>query len=86
MESVVPSDRGNYTCVVQNQHGVIWHTYQLDVLGGCSFLPACVTFQRADVGVGRAGLDHLYQALAFVERFLQHWSNGCLQSLTTSVA
>ncbi|KAJ6661711.1 hypothetical protein lerEdw1_013233, partial [Lerista edwardsae] len=32
MESVVPSDRGNYTCVVQNQHGVIWHTYQLDVL------------------------------------------------------
>uniref|UniRef100_A0A8D2LI89 Fibroblast growth factor receptor n=1 Tax=Varanus komodoensis TaxID=61221 RepID=A0A8D2LI89_VARKO len=32
MESVVPSDRGNYTCVVQNKHGVIWHTYQLDVL------------------------------------------------------
>uniref|UniRef100_A0A670ZRH0 Fibroblast growth factor receptor n=1 Tax=Pseudonaja textilis TaxID=8673 RepID=A0A670ZRH0_PSETE len=32
MESVVPSDRGNYTCVVQNKYGVIWHTYQLDVL------------------------------------------------------
>ncbi|XP_070607551.1 fibroblast growth factor receptor 3 isoform X2 [Erythrolamprus reginae] len=32
MESVVPSDRGNYTCVVQNKHGVIRHTYQLDVL------------------------------------------------------
>ncbi|XP_015675922.1 fibroblast growth factor receptor 3, partial [Protobothrops mucrosquamatus] len=32
MESVVPSDRGNYTCVVQNKYGVIRHTYQLDVL------------------------------------------------------
>ncbi|XP_061485800.1 fibroblast growth factor receptor 3 isoform X4 [Rhineura floridana] len=32
MESVVPSDRGNYTCVVRNNYGVIWHTYQLDVL------------------------------------------------------
>ncbi|KAH0624414.1 hypothetical protein JD844_031824, partial [Phrynosoma platyrhinos] len=32
MESVVPSDRGNYTCVVRNKYGVIWHTYQLDVL------------------------------------------------------
>ncbi|XP_032082757.1 fibroblast growth factor receptor 3-like isoform X5 [Thamnophis elegans] len=32
MESVVPSDRGNYTCVVQNKYGVIWHTYLLDVL------------------------------------------------------
>ncbi|KAL8186781.1 UNVERIFIED_CONTAM: Fibroblast growth factor receptor 3 [Gekko kuhli] len=32
MESVVPSDRGNYTCVVQNKYGRIQHTYQLDVL------------------------------------------------------
>uniref|UniRef100_A0A8C5I6A1 Fibroblast growth factor receptor n=1 Tax=Gouania willdenowi TaxID=441366 RepID=A0A8C5I6A1_GOUWI len=32
MESAVPSDRGNYTCVVQNKHGSISHTYQLDVL------------------------------------------------------
>lgn len=39
MESVVPSDRGNYTCVVQNKYGNIRHTYQLDVLGKCSFLP-----------------------------------------------
>lgn len=33
MESVVPSDRGNYTCVVENKYGNIRHTYQLDVLG-----------------------------------------------------
>lgn len=33
MESAVPSDRGNYTCVVQNKFGSISHTYQLDVLG-----------------------------------------------------
>uniref|UniRef100_A0A663DJY0 Fibroblast growth factor receptor n=1 Tax=Aquila chrysaetos chrysaetos TaxID=223781 RepID=A0A663DJY0_AQUCH len=32
MESVVPSDRGNYTCVVENKYGNIRHTYQLDVL------------------------------------------------------
>ncbi|MGH0141105.1 UNVERIFIED_CONTAM: hypothetical protein FKN15_072548 [Acipenser sinensis] len=32
MESVVPSDRGNYTCVVENKYGVIFHSYILDVL------------------------------------------------------
>ncbi|XP_030580741.1 fibroblast growth factor receptor 1-A-like [Archocentrus centrarchus] len=32
MESVVPSDKGNYTCVVENEHGRLQHTYQLDVL------------------------------------------------------
>ncbi|XP_039624496.1 fibroblast growth factor receptor 1-A isoform X4 [Polypterus senegalus] len=32
MESVVPSDRGNYTCVVENKYGNINHTYQLDVV------------------------------------------------------
>lgn len=33
MESVVPSDRGNYTCLVENKHGSITHSYVLDVLG-----------------------------------------------------
>ncbi|MEE6462729.1 hypothetical protein FKM82_001688 [Ascaphus truei] len=33
MESVVLSDRGNYTCVVENKYGSIRQTYQLDVLG-----------------------------------------------------
>ncbi|XP_019941395.2 fibroblast growth factor receptor 4 [Paralichthys olivaceus] len=32
MESVVPSDRGNYTCVVENKYGSISHSYILDVL------------------------------------------------------
>ncbi|XP_072302108.1 fibroblast growth factor receptor 4 [Eucyclogobius newberryi] len=32
MESVVPSDRGNYTCVVENKFGSITHSYVLDVL------------------------------------------------------
>ncbi|XP_046871617.1 fibroblast growth factor receptor 1-A isoform X4 [Hypomesus transpacificus] len=32
MDSVVPSDKGNYTCVVENKHGSINHTYQLDVV------------------------------------------------------
>ena len=33
MESVVPSDKGNYTCVVENDYGSINHTYHLDVVG-----------------------------------------------------
>uniref|UniRef100_A0AAY4E3J1 Fibroblast growth factor receptor n=1 Tax=Denticeps clupeoides TaxID=299321 RepID=A0AAY4E3J1_9TELE len=32
MESVVPSDKGNYTCIVENEYGSINHTYQLDVV------------------------------------------------------
>ncbi|KAM9437551.1 fibroblast growth factor receptor 1-A-like isoform 2-T2 [Salvelinus alpinus] len=32
MESVVPSDKGNYTCLVENKHGSLAHTYQLDVV------------------------------------------------------
>ncbi|XP_029305031.1 fibroblast growth factor receptor 2 isoform X1 [Cottoperca gobio] len=32
MESVVPSDKGNYTCLVDNEFGGINHTYTLDVV------------------------------------------------------
>ncbi|XP_049592270.1 fibroblast growth factor receptor 2 isoform X5 [Syngnathus scovelli] len=32
MESVVPSDKGNYTCLVENEFGTISHTYTLDVV------------------------------------------------------
>ncbi|KAG7270991.1 hypothetical protein CRUP_014590, partial [Coryphaenoides rupestris] len=33
VESVVPSDGGNYTCVVKNLYGSLNHTYVLDVVG-----------------------------------------------------
>lgn len=36
MESVVPSDRGNYTCLVENRFGSIRYSYLLDVLGESS--------------------------------------------------
>ncbi|NWW71457.1 FGFR1 factor, partial [Climacteris rufus] len=36
MDSVVPSDKGNYTCIVENKYGSINHTYQLDVVGAPS--------------------------------------------------
>ncbi|KAM6956473.1 fibroblast growth factor receptor 2 isoform 2-T2 [Aplochiton taeniatus] len=32
MESVVPSDKGNYTCLVENEFGNVNHTYTLDVV------------------------------------------------------
>ncbi|KAL6096405.1 fgfr1 [Pungitius sinensis] len=32
MESVVPSDKGNYTCMVENEYGSLKHTYMLDVV------------------------------------------------------
>ncbi|XP_030005868.1 fibroblast growth factor receptor 1-A-like [Sphaeramia orbicularis] len=32
IESVVPSDKGNYTCVVENEYGRLTHTYLLDVV------------------------------------------------------
>lgn len=40
MESVVPSDKGNYTCLVENAYGTINHTYTLDVVGEYSTGPA----------------------------------------------
>lgn len=48
MESVVPSDRGNYTCVVENKFGRIQQTYTLDVLGEARGV-------RAGAGAGPGG-------------------------------
>lgn len=42
MESVVPSDRGNYTCVVENKYGSITHSYVLDVLGKKQIIQHCL--------------------------------------------
>lgn len=43
MESVVPSDRGNYTCLVENRFGSIRYSYLLDVLGeGLQVVPGGV--------------------------------------------
>ncbi|XP_062290958.1 fibroblast growth factor receptor 1-A-like isoform X2 [Scomber scombrus] len=39
MESVVPSDEGNYTCVVDNEYGSLKHTYQLYVVEQCPYRP-----------------------------------------------
>ncbi|XP_062398543.1 fibroblast growth factor receptor 2-like [Sardina pilchardus] len=41
IESVVPSDKGNYTCVVENQYGSINHTYQLDVVESVCMRSVC---------------------------------------------
>uniref|UniRef100_A0A8C5R8F6 Fibroblast growth factor receptor n=1 Tax=Leptobrachium leishanense TaxID=445787 RepID=A0A8C5R8F6_9ANUR len=39
MESVVPSDKGTYTCIVENEYGSINHTYLLDVIERSSHRP-----------------------------------------------
>lgn len=66
MESVVPSDRGNYTCVVENKYGNIRHTYQLDVLGEISLfsLNSCpvVMLNSCMVGYGKQELGFLPKA------------------------
>lgn len=59
MESVVPSDRGNYTCLVENRFGSIRYSYLLDVLGEGSLvlvLAPCSprTWQRGR-GHGKGG-------------------------------
>lgn len=48
MESVVPSDRGTYTCLVENSVGSIRYSYLLDVLGER-------TGRRGGVGGGSPG-------------------------------
>jgi len=54
MESVVPSDRGNYTCLVENRVGSIRYSYLLDVLGeGSSAWRWSSAWQRAQ-GHGEA--------------------------------
>ncbi|KAM8853898.1 fibroblast growth factor receptor 1b isoform 1-T2 [Synchiropus picturatus] len=39
IEAAVPSDRGNYSCVVENQHGSLRHDFLLDVFEGSALRP-----------------------------------------------
>lgn len=72
MESVVPSDKGNYTCVVENKYGSINHTYTLDVVGEYVCVCVCVPLSKVYytgahglsvcvcVSVGQAGAGGLH--------------------------
>lgn len=51
MESVVPSDKGNYTCVVENDYGSINHTYHLDVVGKFASPGVAAAHQPAAAGL-----------------------------------
>lgn len=51
MESVVPSDKGNYTCVVENDYGSINHTYHLDVVGEFASPRVAAAHQPAAAGL-----------------------------------
>ncbi|KAK6481904.1 fibroblast growth factor receptor 2 isoform X2 [Huso huso] len=51
MESVVPSDKGNYTCIVQNKYGSINHTYHLDVVERSPHRPILQAGLPANVSV-----------------------------------
>lgn len=55
MDSVVPSDKGNYTCIVENEYGSINHTYQLDVVGK----KAKAKVARVSWGEGQGGKGNL---------------------------
>lgn len=52
MESVVPSDRGTYTCLVENSLGSIHYSYLLDVLG--EHMGRKVVYVEALIPSGRA--------------------------------
>lgn len=84
MESVVPSDRGNYTCVVENKYGNIRHTYQLDVLGEISLFSlnswSVVRLNGRVMGYGKWELDFFPQGLDHVSSgFL--WANNSASDL-----
>ncbi|XP_068128387.1 fibroblast growth factor receptor 1-like [Hyperolius riggenbachi] len=51
MDSVVSSDKGNYTCVVENQYGSINHTYQLNVVERLTHRPILQAGLPANVTV-----------------------------------
>lgn len=49
MEDLVPTDSGQYTCIVSNEHGSINHTYMLEVIGELYFLVNRATNIKRDL-------------------------------------
>lgn len=82
MDSVVPSDKGNYTCIVENKYGSINHTYQLDVVGedgsGAALPPAqqCCALRaspRTLLGLFNCGGNNFIdQTETFSNRLISH--------------
>ncbi|KAK5611478.1 Fibroblast growth factor receptor 2 [Crenichthys baileyi] len=64
MESVVPSDKGNYTCLVENRFGSINHTYTLDVVERSPHRPILQAGQPANTTV-RVGEDAQFQCKVY---------------------
>uniref|UniRef100_A0A3Q2QUA5 Fibroblast growth factor receptor n=1 Tax=Fundulus heteroclitus TaxID=8078 RepID=A0A3Q2QUA5_FUNHE len=64
MESVVPSDKGNYTCLVNNSFGTINHTYTLDVVERSPHRPILQAGQPANTTV-RVGEDAQFQCKVY---------------------
>uniref|UniRef100_A0A3B3VCS3 receptor protein-tyrosine kinase n=1 Tax=Poecilia latipinna TaxID=48699 RepID=A0A3B3VCS3_9TELE len=81
MESVVPSDKGNYTCLVQNEFGSINHTYTLDVVERSPHRPILQAGQPANTTV-HVGEDAQFQCKVYSDaqphiQWLKHVSvNG----------
>uniref|UniRef100_A0AAY4E2T2 receptor protein-tyrosine kinase n=1 Tax=Denticeps clupeoides TaxID=299321 RepID=A0AAY4E2T2_9TELE len=66
MESVVPSDKGNYTCVLENEFGSINHTYTLDVVERSPHRPILQAGLPANTTV------HIGEDARFVCKWLKH--------------
>ncbi|XP_030628693.1 fibroblast growth factor receptor 2 isoform X4 [Chanos chanos] len=76
MESVVPSDKGNYTCLVENQYGSINHTYTLDVVERSPHRPILQAGLPANITV-HVGEDARFECKVYSDaqphiQWLQH--------------
>ncbi|XP_073775492.1 fibroblast growth factor receptor 2 isoform X10 [Danio rerio] len=80
MESVVPSDKGNYTCLVENQYGSINHTYTLDVVERSPHRPILQAGLPANVTV-QVGQDAKFVCKVYSDaqphiQWLQHYTKN----------
>uniref|UniRef100_A0A3B5L9M0 receptor protein-tyrosine kinase n=1 Tax=Xiphophorus couchianus TaxID=32473 RepID=A0A3B5L9M0_9TELE len=65
MENVMPSDRGNYTCLAENVDGSINHTYSMEVLGRQPYRPNLLAGFLSNTTV-RIGEDAQFQCNVYV--------------------